>query len=28
LWQSSQIREETWEKDSEIKQKYPDLFIN
>ena len=28
LWRSSQIEEETWEKESEMRQKFPDLFIN
>ena len=26
LWRSSQIEEETWERESEIKEKYPHLF--
>jgi len=26
LWRSSQIEEETWERESEIKEKFPNLF--
>jgi len=28
LWQSSQIEEETWERESEMRRKFPNLFIN
>ena len=27
LWRNSQIEEETWERESEIKEKYPHLFF-
>ena len=27
LWRNSQIEEETWERESEIKEKYPHLFL-
>jgi hypothetical protein len=26
LWRSSQIEEETWERESEMRRKYPELF--
>ena len=26
LWRSSQIEEETWERESEMKEKFPNLF--
>jgi hypothetical protein len=26
LWRSSQIEEETWEKEAEMRRKYPELF--
>jgi hypothetical protein len=28
LWRNSQIKEETWEREYEIKEKYPHLFSN
>jgi hypothetical protein len=28
LWRSSQIEEVTWERESEMRRKYPELFIN
>jgi len=28
LWRSSQIEEETWERESEMRRKFPDLFTN
>jgi hypothetical protein len=28
LWRSSQIEEETWERESEIKKKFPHLFFD
>jgi len=28
LWRNSQIEEETWERESEMKQKFPHLFFN
>jgi hypothetical protein len=28
LWRSSLIEEETWERESEMRRKFPDLFIN
>ena len=28
LWRSSQIEKETWERESEMKQKFPHLFSN
>jgi hypothetical protein len=28
LWRSSQIEEETWERESEMRRKYPNLFLD
>lgn len=28
LWKNSQVKEQTWEKETEMKRKYPELFAD